>query len=97
VRQYIDPAATIGFAVAAVPDPVFNACRRAHLEAYRGHPDATDSFLVTYGGAPAGFAFVTRLDGPYRSIGDFFVVRAARRRVVGRRSLTVGGGAALPP
>jgi DNA recombination protein RmuC len=35
VRQYIDPAATIGFAVAAVPDPVFNACRRAHLEAYR--------------------------------------------------------------
>jgi DNA recombination protein RmuC len=35
VRQYIDPAATIGFALAAVPDPVFNACRRAHLEAYR--------------------------------------------------------------
>jgi DNA recombination protein RmuC len=35
VRQYIDPAATLGFAVAAVPDPVFNACRRAHLEAYR--------------------------------------------------------------
>jgi DNA recombination protein RmuC len=35
VKQYIDPAATIGFALAAVPDPVFNACRRAHLEAYR--------------------------------------------------------------
>ena len=35
VRQYIDPAATLGFAVAAVPDPIFNACRRAHLEAYR--------------------------------------------------------------
>jgi DNA recombination protein RmuC len=35
VRQYIDPAATLGFAVAAVPDPVFNACRRAHLESYR--------------------------------------------------------------
>ncbi|TMD42142.1 MAG: DNA recombination protein RmuC [Chloroflexi bacterium] len=35
VRQYIDPAATLAFAVAAVPDPVFNACRRAHLEAYR--------------------------------------------------------------
>ena len=35
VKQYIDPAATLGFAVAAVPDPVFNACRRAHLEAYR--------------------------------------------------------------
>lgn len=35
VRQYIDPAATLAFAVAAIPDPVFNACRRAHLEAYR--------------------------------------------------------------
>lgn len=35
VRQYIDPAATLAFAVAAVPDPIFNACRRAHLEAYR--------------------------------------------------------------
>jgi DNA recombination protein RmuC len=35
VKQYIDPAATLAFALAAVPDPVFNACRRAHLEAYR--------------------------------------------------------------
>jgi DNA recombination protein RmuC len=35
VRQYIDPASTLAFALAAVPDPVFNACRRAHLEAYR--------------------------------------------------------------
>ena len=35
VHQYIDPAATLAFALAAVPDPVFNACRRAHLEAYR--------------------------------------------------------------
>jgi DNA recombination protein RmuC len=35
VRQYIDPSATLAFALAAVPDPVFNACRRAHLEAYR--------------------------------------------------------------
>src|SRR6202022_272896 len=35
VKQYIDPAATLGFALAAVPDPVFNACRRAHLEGYR--------------------------------------------------------------
>src|SRR5947209_4373155 len=35
VRQYIDPSATLAFAVAAVPDPLFNACRRAHLEAYR--------------------------------------------------------------
>jgi DNA recombination protein RmuC len=35
LRQYIDPAVTLTFAVAAVPDPVFNACRRAHLEAFR--------------------------------------------------------------
>ncbi|MDQ6710030.1 MAG: DNA recombination protein RmuC [Candidatus Dormibacteraeota bacterium] len=35
VKQYIDPACTLAFAVAAVPDPVFNACRRGHLEAYR--------------------------------------------------------------
>ena len=35
LRQYIDPSVTLTFAVAAVPDPVFNACRRAHLEAYR--------------------------------------------------------------
>ncbi|HSO94311.1 MAG TPA: DNA recombination protein RmuC [Candidatus Dormibacteraeota bacterium] len=35
VKQYIDPSCTLGFAVAAVPDPVFNACRRGHLEAYR--------------------------------------------------------------
>jgi DNA recombination protein RmuC len=35
VKQYIDPSCTLGFAIAAVPDPVFNACRRGHLEAYR--------------------------------------------------------------
>ncbi|HYM49384.1 MAG TPA: DNA recombination protein RmuC [Candidatus Limnocylindrales bacterium] len=35
VHQYIDPSCTLAFAVAAVPDPVFNACRRGHLEAYR--------------------------------------------------------------
>jgi DNA recombination protein RmuC len=35
VKQYIDPACTLAFAIAAVPDAVFNACRRAHIEAYR--------------------------------------------------------------
>ena len=35
VKQYIDPSCTLAFAVAAVPDPVFNACRGGHLEAYR--------------------------------------------------------------
>jgi DNA recombination protein RmuC len=35
VKQYVDPACTLTFAVAAVPDAVFNACRRAHIEAFR--------------------------------------------------------------
>ena len=35
VRQYIDPAVTLSFAIAAVPDAIFSACRRGHLEAYR--------------------------------------------------------------
>jgi hypothetical protein len=35
VRQYIDPSTTLSWAVAAVPDPIFNACRRGHLEAFR--------------------------------------------------------------
>ena len=35
VRQYIDPSVTLSWAIAAVPDPVFNACRRAHVEAHR--------------------------------------------------------------
>jgi DNA recombination protein RmuC len=35
VRQYIDPSVTLPWAIAAVPDPVFQACRRAHIEAHR--------------------------------------------------------------
>ena len=35
VRQYIDPAVTLPWAIAALPDAVFNACRKAHLDAYR--------------------------------------------------------------
>jgi len=35
VRQYIDPAVTLTWAIAAVPDAVFNACRKAHVDAYR--------------------------------------------------------------
>jgi DNA recombination protein RmuC len=35
VRQYIDPSVTLPWAIAAVPDPVFAACRRAHIEAHR--------------------------------------------------------------
>lgn len=35
VRQYIDPSITLPWAIAAVPDPVYAACRRAHIEAHR--------------------------------------------------------------
>jgi len=35
VRQYIHPAQTLPWAIAAVPDAVFAVCRRAHLEAFR--------------------------------------------------------------
>ncbi len=35
VRQYVDPAITLPWAIAAVPDAVFHACRKGHLEAYR--------------------------------------------------------------
>ncbi len=35
VAQYIGPPATLPWAVAAVPDPAYRVCRKAHLEAYR--------------------------------------------------------------
>ncbi len=35
VRQYIDPAQTLPWAVAAIPDAVFALCRQAHLDAFR--------------------------------------------------------------
>ncbi|MDR7523502.1 MAG: DNA recombination protein RmuC, partial [Armatimonadota bacterium] len=35
VAQYISPPATLPWAVAAVPDPAYAVCRRAHLDAYR--------------------------------------------------------------
>ena len=35
VAQYVRPPDTLPWAVAAVPDPAYAACRKAHLEAYR--------------------------------------------------------------
>ena len=35
VTQYIDPITTTPQAIAAVPDAVFSACRKAHVEAYK--------------------------------------------------------------
>ncbi len=37
INQYIDPAATLPWAVAAIPDSAFNICQRAHLDAYKRH------------------------------------------------------------
>ncbi|MFZ1879348.1 MAG: GNAT family N-acetyltransferase [Gaiellaceae bacterium] len=47
--------------------------------------DGTAGYLISYDGAPAGFAFVTGLDTDLRHMGDFFVVRAVRRKGVGYR------------
>jgi predicted acetyltransferase len=60
-------------------DGLFKAGR---LPTYFGEPDAC-GYLVLDREAPVGFAFVTGLAGSTRAIGDFFVVRAARRRRVG--------------
>jgi len=49
---------------------------------YFGTPNAC-AYLMTHEGAPAGFAFVTGLVTEPRMIGEFFVVRAARRRRIG--------------
>lgn len=35
VRQYIDPDVTTPWAIVAVPDSVFSACKRAYLESYK--------------------------------------------------------------
>lgn len=35
VTQYIDPVSTTPQAIAAVPDAVFSACKKAHIEAYK--------------------------------------------------------------
>ena len=57
--------------------------KRAHLDHYLADPVDYPGFLVLYGTAPAGFAFVTGASRSLRTIGEFFVVRAVRRRGVG--------------
>lgn len=58
--------------------------KQGHLQWFRDDPDNWPGFLVTYDGSPAGFAFVgTNWDTGKRTIGEFFVVRAVRRRGVG--------------
>ena len=58
--------------------------RPGRLATYLGNPDDADGYLIWHSGAPAGFAFVFGLSGALRKMGDFFVVRAARRQGVGR-------------
>lgn len=54
-----------------------------HLAGFRDNPADCQGFLVTWDGAPAGFAYVTGVTGNLRTIGEFFVARAVRRRGVG--------------
>jgi predicted acetyltransferase len=56
--------------------------KAGRLPTYFGDPDRA-GYLITFEGAPAGFAFVQGLSAEPRMIGDLFVVRAARRRRVG--------------
>ena len=63
------------------------------LATYLGDPANVDGYLIWHREAPAGFAFVSGLSDELRKMGDFFVVRAARRQGVGN---DVGRGALRP-
>jgi predicted acetyltransferase len=53
------------------------------LPAYFGDPDRC-GYLIYTAAVPAGFALIYGLSGGTRAIGEFFIVRAARRRGLGR-------------
>lgn len=57
--------------------------RSGRLPLYFEDPDRT-VHLIAAADEPAGFAMVRRLDDGTRVLGEFFVVRAARRRGIGR-------------
>jgi len=56
--------------------------RAGRLPTYFGDPDRC-GFLIEFRDAPAGFAFVWGVEAEPRHMGDFFVVRAARRQRIG--------------
>ena len=58
------------------------AYRAGRLPTYLDDPEAY-GYLISYRDAPVGFAFVRVLPGATCWMGDFFVVRAARRQRVG--------------
>jgi len=58
--------------------------KMGHLQWFRDEPDNWKGYLVTYRDAPVGFAFVgVNWNGGKLSIGEFFIVRGARRRGAG--------------
>jgi len=55
-----------------------------HLQWFRDEPDNWKGFLVRFHGLPVGFAYVgINWRGDRRTIGEFFIVRGARRRGAG--------------
>jgi len=70
-----------------LPDPegLFMAGR---LPAFLSDDPGRRTLVVRYGGAPAGFVLLQGLASGPASIGEFFVVRAVRRRGVGHEVAT---------
>lgn len=58
------------------------------LHTYFGRDPNRASYVIRCGSRLAGFAMIGGLQGMYRSIEAFFVVRRARRRAVGLRAAT---------
>jgi predicted acetyltransferase len=58
--------------------------KAGRLPTYLDDPDAC-GYLISHDDSPAGFAFVTGASDELKKMGDFFVVRAARRKGVGYR------------
>lgn len=54
-----------------------------HLGSFYDDPDRA-AYLLVHESRPAGFAFVKGVQQEPRSVGEFFVVRAMRRRRLGR-------------
>lgn len=65
--------------------PDSNGLYRTRLTKYFEDPDRC-GYLIYSGRAPGGFALIRGLNGESRVMGDFFVVRAARRQHVGHEA-----------
>lgn len=58
------------------------------LAAYLAEQEGRSALLIRYGEAAAGFVLLHGLAAPPATIGEFFVVRAVRRRGVGHQVAT---------